>query len=126
MASDDLEKISDAVEASAELLGAEIQEAAKDAIRREFADIERVLAETDSESTLEDYIATLTKLAPRAGIPPWTLTATETKVNERIAAIAEEAERAEAPSFSGAARKDPDRFDDADLKNLFAPLLERG
>src|SRR5690606_29758381 len=35
MASDDLEKISDAVEACAELLGAEIQEAAKDAIRRE-------------------------------------------------------------------------------------------
>lgn len=37
--------------------------------------------------------------------------------------ISDEAEPAEPPSFSGASRPEIDKFDDAALANLFAPLL---
>ncbi|MBZ9898532.1 ATP-binding protein [Mesorhizobium sp. BR1-1-6] len=124
MGSEELEKISDAIIDSEEYVGAEVVAAAKDAIRREFDDIERSAAETDSESTLTDRITSLEKLALRGGVAPAVLSSAIETVNRRIAEISEEAETAEPPSFSGAAKPDIDNFDDAALANLFAPLLE--
>jgi hypothetical protein len=122
--SEELEKISDAIIDSEEYVGAEVVAAAKDAIRREFDDIERSAAETDSESTLTDRITSLEKLALRGGVAPAVLSSAIETVNRRIAELSEEAETAEPPSFSGAAKPDIDKFDDAALANLFAPLLE--
>jgi hypothetical protein len=124
--SDDLEQISAAITGAEEILGPDIIAAAKEAIRREFDEIDRMVAETDSESTLEEHKATLKKLAPRAGISNAVLTSAMKIVDERISAIAEEAEEAEKPSFSGAVKKESEKFDDSALLNLFASLLPSG
>jgi hypothetical protein len=77
IASDDLEKISDTVEQWKYLLGNRVTEAVEDAIRSEIDHIDNVVADIDSESTLNDHIQTLQKLAKRAAIPskkvewPW-------------------------------------------------------
>jgi DNA polymerase III delta prime subunit len=123
--SDDLERISDAIAQAEETLGPDIVGAAREAIHREFDEIDQTVADTDSESTLEEQKATLKKLAPRAGIADATLASALETVNARISALAEETEEAEAPSFSGTTNKDTDKFDDRALMNLFAPLLDR-
>jgi hypothetical protein len=123
--SDDLERISDAITGAEETLDPDIVAAATAAIRREFGEIDRMVAETDSESTLEEHKATLEKLAPRAGIGSVALASAIRTINERISAIAEKAEEAEAPSFSGAVKKEREKFDDSALLNLFGSLLRR-
>ena len=84
-----------------------------------------MVADADSASTLEEQKATLEKLAPRAGITNAALASAIKTVDERISAIAAQAEEADAPSFLGATKKETDIFDDRALTNLFAPLLER-
>lgn len=122
--SDELGKMSDAIIEHEDYFGPEVAAAAREAIQREFDDIERSAAETDSESTLTDRITSLEKLALRGGVAPAVLTSAIETLNRRIAEISEEAETAEPPSFSGATKPEIDKFDDAALANLFAPLLE--
>lgn len=125
VAPDDLERISDAVHRNEMMLGPDIAAAARGAIRREFDEIYRTVAETGSESTLKEHKATLEKLAPRADIESAVLTSAMRVIDERISAIDEETEKAGSPSFTGVTKKDADNFDDTALINLFAPLLER-
>ena len=89
--SDDLERISDAIARAEETLGPDIVEAAKEAIQREFDEIDRTVADTDSKSTLEEQKATLKKLAPRAGVADAALASALETVSARISALAEEA-----------------------------------
>jgi len=124
VASDDLEQIWDAVDADRETLGPNITVAARAAIEREFDDIDHTVAEIDSESTLEEHKATLQKLATHVHIGETALTSALRTIDERIATIEEEAEEAASPSFTGATKKDTDKFDDKALMNLFAPLLD--
>ncbi len=125
VASDDLERISDYITAAEATLGADIAAAGKRAVQRQFDEIDRMVADTDSESTLEEFKATLNKLAPRAGITRSSLALAIDTINDRISVIAEEAEEADAPSITGAGEKETDTFDDRALMNLFAPLLDR-
>ena len=122
---DDLERISDAIIMTEETFGANIVGAAQEAVRQAFDEIDRTVADMNSESTLEEQKATLKKLAPRGGIADAELESALDTVNARIAALADEAEAAEVRSFSGAANKETDKFDDDALANLFAPLLDR-
>jgi hypothetical protein len=124
-APDDLERIWDAVDADKEALGPDITAAAQKAIQREFDEIDRTVADIDSASTLEEHKASLKKLAKHVGIGKTALTSALRTIDERIATIDEEVDEAESPSFTGATKKDIDRFDDGALMNLFAPLLGR-
>jgi DNA polymerase III delta prime subunit len=124
IASNDLEQFSDAINGNEEALGPAIANAMKKAIQREFDEIEQAVKEADSESTLDEQKATLEKLALRAGIGAASLASALQKIDERISEIAEETEEVESPTFTGNAKVDKDRFDDADLMKLFAPLIE--
>jgi hypothetical protein len=52
------------------------------------------------------------------------LTSTLKIIDERIAEIAEETTDAEPPTFTGNSDREKDKFDDADLMNLFVLLIE--
>jgi hypothetical protein len=123
VASDELESIIDAIFAAADVLGPDITNAAKDAVRREFDEIERMAAESSSQSTLEEHKETLTKLAPRIGLDGAALALKLSALDDRIAEIEEETEEADSPSFNGSMSKEADKFDDVALMNLFAPLI---
>ncbi len=121
--SDDLERISDAIIHSEETLGPDIAGAVREAVRREFDEIDQTVANIDSESALEEQKTTLEKLALRAHITDAALASAIDTVNTRILALGEVVEEADAPSFSGAITKETDEFDDRALMNLFVPLL---
>lgn len=123
MGSDELAKISDAVDEAGDQLSADVGQAVATAIAREFEEISKFASEIDSESELEDYAKALEKLAPRARIPSRVVAAALKAVKSRIEEIAEEVLSAEAPSITGAINHDADKFDDAALHNLFAPLV---
>ncbi len=123
VAPDDLERISDAITEAKDVLDPSITAAAKEAIQREFDEIDRMVAETNSTSTLKEHKAMLENLAPRVGITEAALASVMRIVDERISAIDEEAEETSAPSFSGSTKKETGIFDDKALMNLFAPLL---
>lgn len=124
IASEDLEQISDVIDGNEEMLGPTIANAAREAIRHEFTEIDQMIKEADSESTLEEHKATLEKLASRASISADSLASALSSINERILEIAEETEEAESPSFTRDDKAEKDKFDNAALANLFAHLIE--
>jgi hypothetical protein len=119
---DDLERMSDAMEEDVKSVNPDLVAAIRQAIVQAFDDIEDRIAGQDSESTLEDHIASLKKLAPRANVPREVIRAAESKVKARITVIEENRETAGSPEI-GERRPESDRFSDTDLRNLFAPLL---
>ncbi len=121
---DDLERISDAIEA-APSLGDEVAQAVEIAIRKEFAEVDAITAEIDSESTLSDHRDALKKLAVRANISGPILQAAILIVEKRIEHLAEETEEADAPSFTKAKKNEADIFGDEEMNNLFVSLFDR-
>jgi hypothetical protein len=124
MASDELASLSDAIEDAVNVLSAEVLDAERRAIRAEFDNVRDIVRDIDSESTLDDHISALQKLAPRAGINPIQLEKVVEVVRERITELDEETSVAAAPTLTGPT-KEKDKFDDSDLRNLFQPLLSR-
>jgi hypothetical protein len=94
------------------------------AILREFEHVDSSIEGVNSESTLDDHITALKRMAPRAGIGNAQLETAVAAVKRRIEELEEETTVADPPAFTGPT-KELDKFDDADLRNLFAPLLER-
>jgi hypothetical protein len=92
------------------------------AIREEFDHVRDIVKDIDSESTLDDHISALHRLAPRAGSDPVQLEKTVEVVKERITELVGETSVAEAPTLTGP-KKEWDKFDNAGLRNLFQPLL---
>jgi len=123
MASDDLERVSDAVEEWGDNLSDKLKRETSRAILAEINDIEQNVAEEDSDSTLEDYAKTLQKLSPRARVPPEKLQRALVTVTRRISEINERTSVAPAPSASGRLAPEKDTFGDDELRSLFAPLL---
>jgi len=121
---DDLDRICDSILGGASTFSADVIEAASNAINRGFAEIDRYASEIDSESTLSDLLETLDKLAARGQVPGAKAAAAKYTVVRRLAQLADETEEAESPSFSGATAPSSDKFDDKDLVNLFASLLD--
>lgn len=120
--SDDLESLSDTVDASRRWLSPAVNEAIERAIIREFDDIRQTTREIDSESTLQDYAGALEKLAPRAAIPSGILASALKTVQERMEEIGDEVSVASSPTIRGAGASADDVFDDAALFSLFMPL----
>lgn len=119
---DDLEQMSDAIEEAERLLSLDLIRATQSAIQTEIELAGQRAAETESESTLEERIGSLSKLAPRASVPSGMLEDAIAAITNRIRAIEDEAEKEDGPDFTPA-RPEIDVFNDAQLRDLFASLL---
>jgi hypothetical protein len=119
---DDLEQIADAVEEAEKLVSQDVVAAVNRAIETEIELAGERAADTDSESTLEERIESLAKMAPRAGVQSDLLDRAIGIITDRIQVIREEASQEEGPSFEPP-KKDEDVFDDVQLRDLFASLL---
>jgi uncharacterized protein (UPF0147 family) len=124
ISSDDLEKISDAIEERRQVLGSRITGAFEDVIRSEIDGVRDIISDIDSESTLKEHIQTLQKLAKRTTIPPQNVERAVAMVMDRIAEIEEQTSVSKSPSFKAAPTTELDDFDDAALRNLFEPLVD--
>lgn len=120
---DDLEGICDNIDLHEKLLGPRIRNAADKAILDQIENIDSLIADVDSESTLEDHIKTLRRFAPRLGVPNSVLDRAIESVENRISEINEKVETAPSPDFSAESIRTHEHFDDSALANLFAPLV---
>lgn len=119
---DDLEKMSDAVAEYERLLAPETISTMHRLLESEYEDVYRRVSDVDSESTLEEYIETLRKLAPRAGVTDSKLEEALTYVQSRISELEDMTTTSSSPNFD-LEREDLDMFDDQEIHNLFAPLI---
>lgn len=120
--SEDLEKLSDAYEEWEHYLGPEIKEAIDSGIRREFEEIDEVLSDMNSESTVDEHIEILEKLGKRTGIPEEVIKRASNRAEERKLEIESESTEASSSSVRNTDAPIGDVFDDAALQTLFAPL----
>jgi hypothetical protein len=120
---DDLDRMYESIEDERDLLAPEIFDAAKEAIVRGINEAGEDAASIESETTLADHIKAFERLAPRAEISSEKLKNAISKIQGRISEIEANVEEASSPDFSGKLPRDRDRFDDAALRNLFAPLV---
>jgi hypothetical protein len=125
MSSEVLEKISDAVDEWQALVGDRMIEAVGRAIRNEIDVVSEFVSDIDSNSTLEDHITMIRKLAKRTVIPSEKVDAAITIVMERIAEVEEQTTVSQSPSIHVTSPVETDTFDDVALNNLFKPLIRR-
>ena len=123
--SDDLERISDAIDVWGYHLSDEIKEAFSVTVQQEFDDVREIVSEIDSESTLQDHIEMLKKMGKRNGLDAQDINKAIEIVDSRIYEIQEKEEKLEVntPDLS-IKQKDSEQFDDSALLNLFTPLLD--
>ncbi|PLP59010.1 hypothetical protein CYK37_10930 [Mesorhizobium loti] len=120
--SEDLEKLSDAYEGGKPYLGLEIEEAIATGVRRQFEEIDSVLRDMDSESTVDEHIEVLEKLGERTGIPNDVIKRASEKALQRKFEIEDESTEAPSSTIRNSDTQIGDMFDDAALQSLFAPL----
>lgn len=123
--SEDLERLSDALDYSRNYLSPHIFQYEVEAIRREFSDVRTVTSEIDSSSTLEDHANALRKLADRAGVGADEVSRAIDVIQERIARIEEEEERYPGTASRGNEIRQPEKFGDKELADLFGLLRYR-
>jgi len=123
MMPDDLESIWDEIDARRTSFSPRVADAARDAIADYIRDVQSFVEGLDSESELKDHIKTIERFGRRFAIPDDELKRAITVVHERIAEIGEETETAPSPSRSSMPTPERESFDDRDLANLFAPLV---
>jgi len=120
---DNFEELCDAVDAARDVFEVDVGPHIDDAVRRQLDDVRSNVSDIDSDSTLQDYMAALQKYAPRVGVSDAVLKTAVRTIESRIADLNGEAEEANPPRTASEPSRDPDRFDDKALQNLFAPLL---
>ena len=123
LSSEDLERISDAVDELDYVLSPHVPERVADAIYQEIGDTLSTVSNIDSVSTLEDHGTILKKLAPRARVTEQELAHALSIVEDRKCEIEEETKVAESPSITRRTPKESESFDDAELVNLFGLLI---
>jgi hypothetical protein len=121
---DDLENMCDRIEEFEEELNPRVREAADKAMLCQIEDIDSLIEDVDSESTLNDHIKAIRRFGPRLGVPDIVLEIAVSKVEARICDINEQVRTAPSPSLSASSLHETDNFDDAALANLFAPLVQ--
>jgi Restriction endonuclease len=119
----DLESIYDDIDKAKDILGFAILEAANNALLDQIEHAGSIADGFEAESDLEDQIKTIHRFAERLGLPQDKLKRAVSAVEDRIAKISEEVESAESPSYTAAPTPEPDKFNNSDLANLFAPLV---
>ena len=98
--------------------------ALQEAVLEEFKDNTSRIREDDSESSLSDRIDALKKLAPRFGVPEAELNSAISAIEDRIGEIEDRSSRASSPNITSSSKRDPEKFDDRALRDLFTPLLD--
>ena len=121
---DDLEKISDAVDVAGSAISPLIATAVENAILAHFESIEDLIESEQSDATLQECISSLRKWGNRFSIPRKSVDTVVSKIEERIQTIEDEDEPVTPDLPSSTAATDvSDEFDDEALENLFGPLL---
>lgn len=90
--SDDIEKIADVTQDWKEYLSNDVLEAVKAAISSQFDDVEDIVSEIDSESSLNDHVNTLRKLATNIQLSDQKTESAVAIVESRIEQLREEEE----------------------------------
>ena len=99
-----------------------VRAASHSAITREIEEVDEVLSNYSSESELDDHASVLRKLAPRAGVPEYSLERALEAVDERIAEVQVTQAKAADPELPNTAAVTDDDFEDDALYNLFESL----
>ena len=120
--SEELDKLSDAYEEWKPYLGTAIWDAVTLEIRREFEELDEVLRDMNSESTVDEHIEILEKLGKRTCIPYEVIKRAGDKAVERKFEIESESAEASSPSVRSGDVQIFDVFDDTALRILFEPL----
>ncbi|WP_445219883.1 restriction endonuclease [Bradyrhizobium sp. Pa8] len=121
---DDLESIYQEIDKNKDLLGPRILEALNQAMIDQIEQAGSIAEGYGDESDVEDQIKSIHRFAERLGIAKSKLARAVSAVEDQIAKIQEgEAEPASRPAYSSVPTPEPDKFSDADLANLFAPLV---
>jgi uncharacterized coiled-coil DUF342 family protein len=120
---DDLERIYDAIDEADKYMTASVKSARDRAVVRDIDNLSSNISEIDSESTLNDHIKALRRYAPEVGITEELLLKAIEVIESRISEINEEADEAPSIQVSGQSAPKSDKYDDAELSNLFAPLI---
>jgi hypothetical protein len=115
-----LERLFDAIEQAGIDLSPVVGQEAHQAAARVIGDIRYHIEDEESESALEDHAKILQRLGERVGADVGEVMRAVEAVKDRIAELSEQP-KSDSPSFSGKWRE-PDTFDDKELRNLFAPL----
>jgi hypothetical protein len=121
--SDMLSTLIDAVDA-ANGLPDSVTCALQAAVLEEFEDNTSRIREDDSESSLSDRIDALKKFAPRFGVSEVELNRAVSAIEDRIGEIEDRSSRASSPNITSSSKRDPEKFDDSALRDLFTPLLD--
>jgi hypothetical protein len=120
---DELETISDAVEKRARLLDQRVAAAANKAIDEMLIHIDQAIEGIDSESTLQEYVRTVTKLADRSAMGDLGKEVAMSVISERLDNLPKK-EDGSGPSIPVTSPENSmDKFDDRALMALFAPLV---
>lgn len=121
---DDLEKISDAVDEAGSAISTLVAKAVKNAVLAHCRSFEDIIEYEKCDFTLRDYILLFRKWSKRFSIPQEYVGTVVSKIEERIQTIQDEdvPVTPEATSFTAPADVS-DEFDDEALENLFSPLL---
>lgn len=123
MTIDSLEQMYDAIDGARAYLSPDVVKAATVAVKHSIAEIGDYIDHEDSESTLEDNVKSLAKLAPRVGVTTSDLERATRTIETRIAHMNEEEPSSDGPSFFDGFRE-KETFSDDDIRNLFQPLLD--
>jgi hypothetical protein len=125
MTSDELEKISDAIDEWRHHLTDRLFRAHDDAIRYEIENVGTIVEDMDSESTLKEHIDTIRKLSKRVELGSQSISKAVETVMDRITKLEEETDVSSSPTFGSRKQHESDGFDDEALRSLFLPLLQR-
>jgi len=123
IASDDLVKVCDIVNEESTTWSQDVHDAITDAIQYEFSEIASIVAQIDSESTLNDHADSLQKLGRRANAAPFEIQDALQTINDRIEEIRDEAPQAKSPKFSGSTPFGKDECSDQEIRDLFLGLV---
>lgn len=121
---DDLEGFTQNISDGYEYLSDNVRSYLKGAIIREVSEIERRVADMDSESEVQDHINVLEEVAQFAEVPRADLDRAIEISRRRMNWIERETDIADDPDFGDDKATEPnDVFGDDDLQALFQPLL---
>lgn len=120
---DDVQRIRNEITPRKGHLAPEFDWKVDNAANRIIAEMPDHLDHVDSESTLEDYVKLIAELGPIVGSTQDELDRANAAITARIKHLREVMPEEDALSVRGDNEPETDRFDDEDLRNLFASLL---
>jgi DNA polymerase III delta prime subunit len=121
---DDLERLSDAAD-NWSSVGNSVTAAIAEVIERQIYNIDELIEDEHSESTLNDHLKSLKRLASRISVPKIQMDIVEEKITQRIEEVSDATAEKRASQLADLFSADDfnDGFDNKELDNLFAPLL---